>query len=131
MPENNNQQQGGSGFGMGLVIGALAGLGAYYLFGTEEGKETREKCLKEFHKAKKDLEKNEEFQQALGELQTAAEAVKKEFETQELQTAINETGDILKTTTSKIRQLIHHNQEEETESKTKTNKSSKRYFKKK
>ena len=124
-----NQHQN-SGFGMGLVIGALAGLGAYYLFGTDEGKDSRDKFVKEFHKAKKDLEKNEEFQQALKEVAIAAEKVKHEFETEEIPNAITETSNILKSTGNKLRQLLNFTNYNDNEFVKSPPKSSKRYFKK-
>lgn len=49
---NNNNGSTGHGFGLGLLIGGLAGISAYYLFGTEEGNRLKKKLVEEFEYAR-------------------------------------------------------------------------------
>jgi hypothetical protein len=49
---NNNNGSTGQGFGLGLLIGGLAGISAYYLFGTEEGNRLKKKLVEEFEYAR-------------------------------------------------------------------------------
>lgn len=48
---DNNNGSTGQGFGLGLLIGGLAGISAYYLFGTEEGNRLKKKLVEEFEYA--------------------------------------------------------------------------------
>ena len=41
----------GHGFGLGLLVGGMAGIASYYLFGTEKGAELRKKLVEEFEYA--------------------------------------------------------------------------------
>ena len=49
----NNQPAGnsGHGFGLGLLVGGVAGIASYYLLGTEDGKRLKQKLIEEFEYA--------------------------------------------------------------------------------
>jgi gas vesicle protein len=45
-------QSNGLGFGFGLTVGSILGLGAYYLYATKEGSRLRKDFVEEYEKAK-------------------------------------------------------------------------------
>lgn len=53
MPEStkSSSSSAGSSFFAGLTVGVLAGVAGYYLFGTKQGQQTREKISAEWAKA--------------------------------------------------------------------------------
>jgi gas vesicle protein len=53
----NNDPQAGHSFGWGVIMGGMAGVASYYLFGTKEGNELRQKLIKEYEQARDDLSK--------------------------------------------------------------------------
>jgi gas vesicle protein len=53
--DSPNNGSTGKGFGIGLLIGGLAGIASYYLFGTKEGNKLKHKIIEEFELAKTNL----------------------------------------------------------------------------
>lgn len=66
---DNNNGSTGQGFGLGLLIGGLAGISAYYLFGTEEGNRLKKKLVEEFEYARVTIPRE------IGEILTEANVV--------------------------------------------------------
>lgn len=127
----------GGGFGLGIVIGALAGAGAFYLFGTKKGNLLKEKLIDEYYQAKEELENHPEFKAATEKMEQTAKAIEAKLQSQDAAQALEEAKSILAKLNSKIVNLATKSTEGDKKSDAKTKKSTpkssmsvKRHFKK-
>lgn len=100
----NNQSNSGapSSFSLGLALGVLTGAGAFYIFGTKKGQKIKHQFIKEFEKAKEELEQNPKFAEANEQIHKAITKWEKNEDNQEV---ITQAKSIWQLVTDKVEKL--------------------------
>lgn len=102
--DSHQPKNSGSGFLSGVTVGVLLGVAGYYLFGTKEGKNVRDKVVTEWQKAEKKIGNSPALETASEYWQTAFGTIAKELGFQRLRkVATQKTKALIKPATAFVK----------------------------